>query len=196
VISFVNQLRNDEVAVGGRVLRFFSSSTVESHILVLAVAVLLAGRGARGAGFALAHLDARGGVRARAPRRAARGITVTGLVFAFVLVPDQDGIGVGSVLLGDVSPPLVLLAGSCSGRVRARSIRAIGLALAWPPAWLAWTLVHGAITGWYPYGFIDVDEHVIGVVLRNALCVLLLGFVLLAVFVAVDRSRARVASRA
>ncbi len=41
--------------------------------------------------------------------------------------------------------------------------RAVGwtvgmLSLAFPLLYLAWTLAHGALTGWYPYPFLDVSE--------------------------------------
>ena len=32
------------------------------------------------------------------------------------------------------------------------------LALGFPPLYAVWTLVHGALTGWYPYPFLDVAE--------------------------------------
>jgi hypothetical protein len=31
-------------------------------------------------------------------------------------------------------------------------------ALAFPALYVAWTLVHGAVSGWYPYPFIDVPD--------------------------------------
>lgn len=36
-----------------------------------------------------------------------------------------------------------------------------------PVFWLVYTLVRGAFVDWYPYPFIDVDEHGYGVVLLN-----------------------------
>jgi len=32
-------------------------------------------------------------------------------------------------------------------------------ALVWPVAWLVWTLAVGAVTGWYPYPFLDVGAQ-------------------------------------
>jgi hypothetical protein len=50
-------------------------------------------------------------------------------------------------------------------------------ALAWPIAWFAYTLVHGAVGGWYPYPFVDVGVLGYAVVARNCavVTVLLLG---------------------
>src|SRR5690606_5957237 len=36
--------------------------------------------------------------------------------------------------------------------------RTISLAFVWPTAWLAYTMVHGALTGWYPYPFLNADK--------------------------------------
>jgi hypothetical protein len=143
------------------------------------VAVLLAAGAAQGGRFALAHLDA------------LLGITVTGIVFALILAPDQEHIGVGSVLLHYVSPPLALLAWLAVGPWGARSWRMIGPALVWPIAYLAWTLVHGAIGDWYPYGFIDVGDLGLATMLRNAVGVLAFAVVLCVVFIGGDRRRAR-----
>ena len=30
--------------------------------------------------------------------------------------------------------------------------------MCFPLAYLAWTLLHGAVSGWYPYPFLDVSE--------------------------------------
>src|SRR2546423_843986 len=38
-------------------------------------------------------------------------------------------------------------------------LRVVGWALAWPVAWLGYTLVRGAIWHWYPYPFLDVPTH-------------------------------------
>jgi hypothetical protein len=169
--------------LGTRIVRFLSYFTIESNILVLAVALLLAAGAARGAGFALAHLDA------------LLGIAVTGIVFALVLAPDQEHIGIGSVLLHYVAPPLALVTWLALGPWGARAWGMIGPALVWPLTWMAWTLVHGAITDWYPYPFIDVGEKGLATVLRNALAVLAMGVALALALIAHDRRRARVASR-
>jgi hypothetical protein len=180
VINFISSVRSDDPpSLGTRMVRFFSYFTIESNILVLVVAVLPAAGAARGAGFALAHLDA------------LLGITVTGIVFATILAPDDDNIGVASVLLHYVAPPLALLAWLLIGPSLVRSWRIILPALAWPLAYLVWTLVHGAISDWYPYAFINADELGLAHMLRNAVLVVLLGLALCVAFIAVDRRRAR-----
>jgi hypothetical protein len=180
VLNFISSVTADSPpALGTRIVRFFSYFTIESNILVCVVALLVAAGAAHGGRFALAHLDA------------LLGITVTGIVFALVLAPEQEHIGLGSVLLHYVSPPLALLAWLSVGPWGARSWRMIGPALVWPIVYLAWTLVHGAIGDWYPYGFIDAGDLGLPRMLRNALGVLVLGIVLCGVVVAADRRRAR-----
>jgi hypothetical protein len=179
-LNLISSVSADEPrSLGTRIVRFFSYFTIESNILVLVVAALVALGAARGGGFALAHLDA------------LIGITVTGIVFAAILAPDQEHIGLSSVLLHYVSPPLALLLWLALGPWGARSWRVIGVALLWPLAYLVWTVVHGAISDWYPYGFIDAGELGAGRMLRNALLVLLFGVALGIAVIAVDRRRAR-----
>jgi hypothetical protein len=185
VISFVNQMDERGPSTGEKVVRYFSYFTIESNILVLVVATVLATGAARRGSFPIVHLDA------------LLGITVTGLIFAFVLAPDQDGIGVGSVLLHYVSPPLMLLAWLAFGPWKPSVRAAIVPALAWPVVYLVWTFLHGALSDWYPYGFINADTKGTGVALRNAALVVVLGLVLLLVFTAVNRRRSpRIGSRA
>jgi hypothetical protein len=179
-ITFVSSVRADAPrSLATRIIHFFSYFTIESNILVCAVALLLAVGVAHGRRFALAHLDA------------LLGITVTGIVFALVLAPDQEHVGFSSVLLHYVAPPLALLAWLVLGPWSARSWRIIGPALVWPLVYLLWTVVHGAISDWYPYPFIDADELWFGRMLRNAVLVLLGGLVLGVAFIALDRRRAR-----
>ena len=56
--------------------------------------------------------------------------------------------------------------------------------LAYPAAYLGYTLVRCAIVDWYPYPFVDVAEHGYGRVLLNAAVltvgIAVAGFVLLA----------------
>ena len=178
VINFISSVRSDDPpSLGTRMVRFFSYFTIESNILVLVVAVVLAAGAARGAGFALAHLDA------------LLGITVTGIIFATILAPDDDNIGAASVLLHYVAPPLASWPGCCSASLRA-TWRIILPALAWPLAYLVWMLVYGAISDGIRTRS-STSRSSGGDILRNAVLVLLLGLVLCVAFIAVDRRRVR-----
>lgn len=60
-------------------------------------------------------------------------------------------------------------------------------ALAWPVAWLAWTLVVGAVSGWYPYPFLDVGATGAGSVAVTCVGVTVLLLGLAAVLSWLDR---------
>jgi|SRR6478672_3386301 len=167
VMTFANTLSADRPALGTRLVRFFSYFTIESNIFVFVVALLLAvGAATATARFAIGHLDA------------ILGITITGLVFSVILAPDGAVVDFSSVLLHYVSPPLMLLAWLAVGPWRPVTRRAIVPAFVWPVAWLAWTLLHGAISDWYPYRFIDVGVHGTATVLRNMAAVVVIGVLL------------------
>ena len=154
VMNFVNSMTSDVAASRPeRIVRFFTYFTIESNILVLLAAAVLAAGAEQGVRFVLLHLDA------------LLGITVTGIIFATILAPDVGAVGPWG----------------------ARSRSLLGPALVWPIGYLVWVLIWGAITGWYPYEFIDVGEHGYGGVLLNAVLVLVLGIVLLLAFLAVNR---------
>jgi hypothetical protein len=59
--------------------------------------------------------------------------------------------------------------------------------LAYPLAYLAWTLAHGAFAGWYPYPFIDVSKLGYGRMLLNSAGLILAFLALELVLVALDR---------
>jgi hypothetical protein len=148
----------DQPGLGLRLGRLVTYFTIQSNVLV-AVTTLQ-----------LAHDPRRDGPTWRAVRLAAVvGITVTGVVHFLLLRPllDLDGADyVADKLLHMVVPVLAAVGWALFGprpRVDARAVR---LALAWPLAWLAWTLVAGGLSGWYPYPFLDhrEEEGVPGVV--------------------------------
>lgn len=71
--------------------------------------------------------------------------------------------------------------------------RTLAWSLVWPLAWLAYTLTHGALTGWYPYPFIDAMELGYPATLLNAALVTVLMLVVGALFFFAD---ARLSPRA
>lgn len=148
VVAFPAEEAPGSAAV--RVLRFFSFFTVQSNILVLVTSVQLARDPARdGRLWRVVRLDA------------LLAIAVTGVVHFVALRPIQDLSGldaVADVLLHVVSP-LVAVAGWILFGPRPRvTFRDVRLSVVWPLLWFGYTLVHGAISGWYPYPFVDVCE--------------------------------------
>ncbi len=59
--------------------------------------------------------------------------------------------------------------------------------LAYPTAYLAWTLAHGAFAGWYPYPFIDVSKLGYGRMLLNSAGLILAFLAVELLLVALDR---------
>lgn len=90
------------------------------------------------------------------------GITVTGLVHFVLLRPLIDLSGwdwAADKLLHMVVPVLAVVGWLLFGPRPRVTLTEVRRAIAWPLAWLAWTLAIGALTGWYPYPFLDVDAE-------------------------------------
>lgn len=133
-----------------RLYRFFAYFTIESNLLV-AVAVV-----------GLALDPARDGATWRVVRLAGTvGITITAVVHFVLLRPLLDLEGwdyAADKLLHMVVPALAIVGWLAFGPRPRVTSRVMWLALLFPVTWAAWTLVFGAIDGWYPYPFIDPAE--------------------------------------
>jgi hypothetical protein len=167
------------VALGVRLWRLFSYFTIQSNLIVLAVAVVAVLRPLRnGPIWNVVRLDA------------LLGITITGLVYAIVLAPQVHLTGaalVATIGFHYVSPWATVLAWLVFGpRPRMTWLTVLG-AFVWPVAWLVYIFAQGAFTRWYPYPFLDVTKLGFATALRNALFVLVLGVVLACVAALLDR---------
>ena len=138
-------------ALGERLVRFVGYFTILSNILVAVVTWTLAlARDGDGTGWRVLRLTS------------LVGIAVTGVVHWFLLRPILDLSGADYLVdkLLHVVVPLLAVIGWVAfgprGRVRRSDVLA---SLVFPIAWLAYTLVRGAATGFYPYPFLDVDER-------------------------------------
>lgn len=162
-----------------RVLRFFSYFTVQANIvLAVGAATLAANLWRDGSGWRVLRLD---GVL---------GITVTGLIFVTVLLPIVEVSGLAAWTnagMHYVSPILGLGGWLFFGPRPRVDVATAGKALIWPMAWLAYTLVLGELTDWYPYPFVDVNEHGYGRVVVNIVVIFALGLALLLAFRVLDR---------
>jgi hypothetical protein len=90
------------------------------------------------------------------------GITVTGLVHFVLLRPLLDLQGaswVADKMLHLLVPVLAAVGWLVAGPRPRAPWRDALTALVWPVAWLVWTLVVGAVSGWYPYPFLDVGAE-------------------------------------
>jgi uncharacterized membrane protein len=157
--------------VAGRYLRTISFFTIQSNLLAGITSAQLALDPSRdGRWWRVVRLDA------------LLGITVTGIVYSTVLARIHEPKGWEQVTTNFVFhyvAPVGIVAGWLLFGPRPRIDRAtLVWALAWPVAWFGYTLLHGAIDGWYPYPFVDVAGHGYLRVLVNGLLVtLVLGAV-------------------
>jgi hypothetical protein len=182
LVSFVQQ-NAGEAGLGALVLRHLSYFTMQSNLLVLAAAL------------PLVRDPLYDGPVWRAVRLASLlGITVTALVFWFVLAPDYHPQGIGrftNIGLHYVSPLMAVGGWLGFGPWGPVSRAALLPVLAWPALWTAWMLAHGELGGWYPYGFIDVDAIGWTAALRNVAIITAVATILLLGFRWADRWLAR-----
>ena len=160
----------------GRLVSYF---TIQSNLLVAIAATTLA------------RDPDRDGSAWRAVRLAGIvGITVTGLVHFFLLRPllDLDGWNwVADKALHMAVPVLAIAVWALAGPRQRVDRSAMTWALAWPIAWLVWTLAIGKTTGWYPYPFLDVGEEGVASVVVVSLAITALFLALIGLAYAVDR---------
>ncbi len=174
VVQSVLNVRSGTVPVPTRFVRMFSFFTVQSNILAAAAA------------FSLALKPATDGPLWRVLRLDALvGISATGVVYTTVLRVQHElhGWAVATDAVFHYVVPLAVVLGWLVFGPRPRcDARTAGLSLAWPVAWLAYTLLHGYVTGWYPYPFINVTAHGYAVVALNAVAVTAVLAVMAAAF--------------
>jgi hypothetical protein len=168
VFQLVLILRGDSVldeanapASTEAVRRYFFYFTIQSNIAVAWVTYLLArGRESDTRFFRVLRLDA------------VLAIAVTGVVHWFLLRPILDLEGASYVadkLLHVAVPLLAVIGWLVFGPRRLLLSSDVPPALVWPVAYLLLVLATGPIFAWYPYPFLDVAEHGLGVVLLNSL---------------------------
>ncbi|WP_092800000.1 Pr6Pr family membrane protein [Klenkia marina] len=169
----------DPEPLGTRVVRFWSYFTIQSNVLTfLAVLPLVRDPQHDGRWWRPLRLTA------------LLGIVVTGLVYAVVLAPTDHPVGLGvwtNAGLHYVAPVAALLGWLVLGPRPRVTWSTVGWAMVWPLAWIAYTLAHGAVSGWYPYPFLDVAALGYATALRNLALVAVLALVLLSGFRLLDR---------
>lgn len=161
---------------------FLSFFTIQSNLLAAGVLTLVA---LRGSAPRSARLElARGAVTLY--------LLITGVVFALLLsnLPEELQLTRPWVdtTLHQIVPIVVVLDWLLDPpRVRIAARTAL-LWLAYPVAYVVYSLVRGEIVDWYPYPFVNVATYGYAAVLRNCV-VLLVGFVLVALAVAAVGNR-------
>jgi hypothetical protein len=165
--------------VARRVVSFFSFFTVQSNVLVCIASLALA--------------PARRDHWARRVHLAALvRISVAFIVTVAVLRPATanryEGIWfVTDFALHSLTPGLHAGGWLVVGpRPRVRP-RLAGEVMSWPALWVADTFIRGAIIGWYPYRFLDVDTHWYPFALARVAIVAALGLAIGGLSVWLDR---------
>ncbi|KRA66145.1 hypothetical protein ASD79_02365 [Caulobacter sp. Root655] len=150
--------------LGQAVVRFFSFFTILSN---LAVGVLLSAS-VLAAATPLGRWAARAGTRVAV----AVYIAVTAAIYHTLLAGLWNPQGaqlVADTLLHSVTPALYLLDFLIAPPREAARWSTAWKALVFPAVYGAWSLLHGAFSGFYPYPFLDVAKHGYGAVLVNML---------------------------
>ncbi|WP_312858518.1 Pr6Pr family membrane protein [Pseudonocardia pini] len=149
-----------------QVLNVFCFFTILSNLLVAVVFALLAAEPDRDdRTIRVLLLDA------------VLAIAVTGIVYNLVLAQTANPVGlhqVANVLCHMLTPLLAVVGWLLFGPRGLVDRKVVLLSAIYPIAWLAFTLVRGAVIDWYPYPFVDVVAHGYGRVLVNCLVVAVL----------------------
>lgn len=122
------------------------------------------------------------------------GVFVTGIIYLVVLGPVAQAHGleiISHIGLHYLVPLLVFVGWVVVGPRGRCGPREALLALIWPLAWFGWTYLYGAITGRYPYPFVDVRMGGYAPTLVRSVCVLVVLLLLALVAVMVDRRLVR-----
>lgn len=160
-------------------IREYSFFTQQSNIAVLAAALTLV-------------LNPwRDGVCWRVLRAdAVLGILITGVVYPVLLARGSQLTGSGfwiNVSLHYLSPWAVVMAWLVFGPRPRMDRRTAALALIWPLLWVGYTLLHGSVSGWYPYYFLDVGKMGYPATLLMVAILIIFGALILLIMALVDR---------
>jgi hypothetical protein len=144
-----------------QIRRFFFYFTIQSNLLVAWTCLMVATRDISASRLQrVLRLDA------------VLGIAVTGVVHFVLLRPLLDLHGASYLadkLLHMAVPALAVIGWLVFGPRGLVSRADVLPALVWPVLWLVVVLATGPVFDWYPYPFVDVSEHGLGVVLLNCL---------------------------
>ena len=166
-------------SIATRLVRLFSFFTIQSNLFVLGTSIALVVDVLRdGRVWRVVRFDA------------LLGIIITGLVYETILAPLVHPEGwalVATIGFHYISPWATLIGWLIFGPRPRMTWATTALAFIWPAAWLVYTFVHGAVTGWYPYPFLDVTTIGLADSLRNSCVVLGVGVVIAVVLTLLDR---------
>ncbi|KDN18473.1 Pr6Pr family membrane protein [Amycolatopsis rifamycinica] len=176
--GLVTQVVATASASDGRVANLLCFFTIDSNLLVAITSALVALGRARGRLFTVLWLDA------------LAGIIVTGIVYQVALAGlyELHGLSLFSdTMLHKVAPLLFVLGWLLVGPRGAVTWPTVWWSLSYPLAWLAFTLPRGALTGFYPYPFVDAAALGYGQVALNCVFIGLFFTALVAAALLYDR---------
>lgn len=156
-----------------RVFNVFAYFTIQSNLLLGGTALMLALQPDRPQSTLFKTLRLNGMLC----------IAVTGIVYHLVLAEADDPQGwaaVANFLLHTVAPVVGVLGWLLFGPRGRTDAQIVAWSIVYPLLWLAFTLVRGEFVGFYPYPFVNVDEHGYARVLLNCLLVAVLFLALAA----------------
>ncbi|HEY3508778.1 MULTISPECIES: Pr6Pr family membrane protein [Kribbella] len=163
-----------------RVFNVFAYFTIQSNLLLGGTALMLAAQADRPQTVLFKTLRLNGVLC----------IAVTGIVYHAVLAGLGDLHGwaeVSNFLLHTATPVAGVLGWLLFGPRGTIDWRIVGWSVVYPLLWLVFTLIRGAFVHFYPYPFVDVDEHGYWRVLLNCLLVAVLFLALAAGANTLDR---------
>lgn len=163
-----------------RVANLFTYFTIQSNLLVGIAAMLVATGRARDATWFRALFIA-----------ALLSISITALVWHGVLAGPPGALSgaaaVGNALVHTISPAFFVVGWLALGP-RVFTARAVLLSLLYPLAWLALTLIRGALADYYPYPFMDVTDIGYARTVANLSIIVGLALVLALAFTGIERA--------
>ncbi|HWD82847.1 MAG TPA: Pr6Pr family membrane protein [Kribbella sp.] len=163
-----------------RVFNVFAYFTIQSNLLLGGTALMLAAQPDRPESTLFRTLRLNGVLC----------IAVTGIVYHAVLAGTDELHGWAAftnLLLHTAAPVVGVLGWLLFGPRGETDWRIVRWSIVYPVLWLVFTLVRGAFVHFYPYPFVDVDQHGYGQVLLNCLLVAVLFLALAAGANTLDR---------
>ncbi len=152
LVAVVARLLESDGAPGFSAANFFSYFTIQSNLIAAAV-LLVAGAGALRGRPPSERLDLWRGA-------ATLYIATTGVVYSALLAADEPNLlRLTNVVLHYLMPVALVVDWAVDRPRWAIPFRRAVVWIAYPAAFIAYTLARGAIVDWYPYDFVDVAER-------------------------------------
>ncbi len=171
LLSFTHGPTSVIPSLGLRLVRFFSFFTILTNI-ALALALLIPA-------FFGKHTMGRLFFHRTLQLALTTAILIVGTVYQSLLLFDlwtRTGLSlVASLICHYVMPTLALIIWVVDPPCVYLGWRSLASSLAFPLVYLCWVMLQGAVTGWYPYPFLDLPSSGSGAVLRT-ISLLALGF--------------------